>query len=170
MINNCVDLIISNNSTDLNVPNGSRDISTQSQEFEQDGSRHFEGFQPHFQKNLTSQTQSCKKTKKLKCNISAFFCSICLKFSGLLGFSKRISLDFKFSCFGIYNKNNKPLFKNKGLLFSYNKKSVSSILFQKTILRAVIIQLYCFRLFFENTFVFSMINNCVDFGCHSNEI
>ena len=30
--------------TDLNAPNGSRDISTQSEEFEQDGSRHFEGF------------------------------------------------------------------------------------------------------------------------------
>ena len=50
--------------TDLNAPNGSRDISFQSQEFEQDGSRHFEGFQPHFHINMTSQTQSCKKTVK----------------------------------------------------------------------------------------------------------
>ena len=88
--------------------------------------------------------------EKWKCNISGFVCSICLKFSWLLKLSKRISLDFKFSCFGIYNKNNKPLFKNKRLLFSHNKKSVSSFFFQKMIIRAVIIQLYCFRLFFEN--------------------
>ena len=42
------------------------DISFQSQEFEQDGSRHFGGFQPHFHINMTSQTQSCKTKKKLK--------------------------------------------------------------------------------------------------------
>ena len=41
---------------DLNAPNGSRDISFQSQEFGQDGHRHFEGFQPHFHLNMTSQT------------------------------------------------------------------------------------------------------------------
>ena len=42
---------------DLNAPNGSRDISSfQSQEFEQDGSRHFEGFELHFHTNVTSQT------------------------------------------------------------------------------------------------------------------
>ena len=52
--------------TDLNAPNGSRDISFQSQEFEQDGSRHFGGFQPHFHINMTSRTQSCKTKKKLK--------------------------------------------------------------------------------------------------------
>ena len=101
----------------------------------------------------------------------------CKQFCGLLELNRRISFDFKFSCFGIYNKNNKSLFKNKRLLFSQNEKSVSSIFLQKMIPRPVIIQLYCFRLFFENhfrlnnrLFVFSMIDNCVDFGCHSNEI
>ena len=34
--------------TDLNAPNGSRDVSSQSEEFEQDGCRHFVGFQLHF--------------------------------------------------------------------------------------------------------------------------
>ena len=29
----------------------------------QDGHRHFVGFQPHFQLNMTSQTQYCKTTK-----------------------------------------------------------------------------------------------------------
>ena len=43
--------------TDLNAPNDSRDIPFQSQEFGQDGYRHFVGFQPHFQLNMTSQTQ-----------------------------------------------------------------------------------------------------------------
>ena len=33
---------------DLNPPNGSRDIPFQSQEFGEDGHRHFVGFQPHF--------------------------------------------------------------------------------------------------------------------------
>ena len=50
--------------TDLNAPNGSRDIPFQSQEFEQDGHRHFVGFQPHFQLNMTSYTQYCKTMKK----------------------------------------------------------------------------------------------------------
>ena len=50
--------------TDLNAPNGSQHISFQSQEFRQDGHRHFVGFQPHFQLNMTSQTQYFKTIKK----------------------------------------------------------------------------------------------------------
>ena len=49
--------------TDLNAPNGSRDIPFQSQEFGQDGYRHFAYFQPHFQLNMTSQTQYFKAMK-----------------------------------------------------------------------------------------------------------
>ena len=49
--------------TDLNAPNGSRDIPFQSQEFGQEGHRHFVGFQPHFQLNMTSQMQYCKTMK-----------------------------------------------------------------------------------------------------------
>ena len=49
---------------DLNAPNGSRDIPFQSQEFGQDGDRHFVGFQSHFHLNMTSQMQSCKTLKK----------------------------------------------------------------------------------------------------------
>ena len=49
---------------DLNAPNGSRDISFQSQEFEQDGHRHFVGFQSHFHLNMTSQTQYFQTMKK----------------------------------------------------------------------------------------------------------
>ena len=46
------------------APNCSRDIPFQSQEFGQDGHRHFVDFQPHFQLNMTSQTQYCKTMKK----------------------------------------------------------------------------------------------------------
>ena len=49
---------------DLNPPNGSRDNPFQSQEFGQDGHRHFVGFQPHFDLNMTSQAQYCKTMKK----------------------------------------------------------------------------------------------------------
>ena len=49
--------------TDLNPPNGSRDIPFQSQELGQDGYRHFVCFQPHFQLNMTSQTQYFKAMK-----------------------------------------------------------------------------------------------------------
>ena len=49
--------------TDLTTPNGSRDIPLQSQEFGQDGYRHLVGFQPHFQLNVTSQTQYYKTMK-----------------------------------------------------------------------------------------------------------
>ena len=50
--------------TDLNAPNGSRDIPFQSQEFGQDGHRHFVCFHPDFHLNVMSQTQSCKTLKK----------------------------------------------------------------------------------------------------------
>ena len=50
--------------TDLNAPNGSRDIPFQSQEFGQDGHRHFASFQPLFRINMTSQTQYCKTMTK----------------------------------------------------------------------------------------------------------
>ena len=36
------------------------------QEFEQDRSRHFVGFQPHFNVNVTSQMQSSKIMKKFR--------------------------------------------------------------------------------------------------------
>ena len=49
--------------TDLNAPNGSPDIPFQSQEFEQDGRRHFVDILLHFHLNTTSQMQSCKKMK-----------------------------------------------------------------------------------------------------------
>ena len=52
--------------TYLNAPNGSRDIPLQSQEFGQDGHRHFVGFQPHFHLNITSQTQWLQDNEKRK--------------------------------------------------------------------------------------------------------
>ena len=36
---------------------------SKSQEFEQDGSRHFEGFQPHFHIKMTSQAHPGRKQK-----------------------------------------------------------------------------------------------------------
>ena len=53
------------------------------------------------------------------------------EFCRLLELNKGISLDFKFCCYGNWNKNNKPLFKNKRLLFSHNKKSVAPIFLPK---------------------------------------
>ena len=91
--------------------------------------------------------------------------------------NKRISLGFKFRCYGNSNENNQPLFKNKRLLFSHNKKSVSLIFLQNLILPAVAIKLYCSKLLFEHhfclndrPFVFSIIDNNLDSGCHSNKI
>ena len=91
--------------------------------------------------------------------------------------NKRISLDFKFRCYGNSNENNYPLFKNKRLLLSHNKKSISPIFLQNLTLPAVTIKLYCFKLLFEHhsclknrPFVFSITDNNFDFGCHSNEI
>ena len=93
--------------------NGSRDIPSQSQEFEQIGRRHFVGFQPRFHVNMTAQTQSGKTMKKWKCNISAVFCSICLKFCRLLELSKEISLDIKFRCYGNQIQNSCLLLKKQ---------------------------------------------------------
>ena len=36
------------------LTSGCQDVPFQSQEFEQDGRRHFVGFQPHFHTNMTS--------------------------------------------------------------------------------------------------------------------
>ena len=63
--------------TDLDMPNGSRDIPFQSQEFEQDGRRHFVGCQPHFHLNITSQMQFYKTMKKIKGSIEPTHGSVC---------------------------------------------------------------------------------------------
>ena len=82
---------------------------------------------------------------------------------------KRILLDFKFRCYGNSNENNWPLFKDKRLLFSHNKKSISPIFLQNLTLPAVRIKLHCFKLLFEHhfclnnrLFVFSIIDNHFD--------
>ena len=66
--------------------------------------------------------------------------------------NKGILLDFKFRCYGNSEKNNWPLFKNKRLLFSHSKKSVSPIFVQNLTQPAVTIKLYCFKLLFEHHF------------------
>ena len=70
-------------------------------------------------------TDILQDIEKWKCNISGVFCLICMKFCRLLEVNEGVLFDFKFCCYGNSNKNNKPLFKNKRLLFSINKKSVS---------------------------------------------
>ena len=91
--------------TDHSATNGSRDNPLQSQEFGENGHRHFVGFQSHFHLNMTSQTQCCKTMKKWKCDILGVFCLICLKFCRLLELSKWFSLDFKFRCYSNQNQN-----------------------------------------------------------------
>ena len=109
--------------TDLNAPDGSRDIPFQSQEFGEDGYRHFVGFQPHFQLNMTSQTQYCKTMKKWKCNMSGVFFLICLKLCRLLELGKGILLHFKFCCYGNQNQNYCPLMK-KQKVYCLSKSNV----------------------------------------------
>ena len=99
--------------TDFNAPNGSRDIPFQCQEFGQGVYRHFVGFQPHFQLNMTSQTQYCKTMKKWMCNISGVFFLICLKLCRLLELGKGILLHFKFCCYGKQNQNYYLLLKKQ---------------------------------------------------------
>ena len=110
-------------------------------------------FQPHFHINMTSQMQSYKKTIKIKMKVQYLRILLFDLFEILCNLAKEYRLILNFLAFGIHNKNNKPLFKNKRLLFSHNKKSVSSIFLQKMMLCAVIIQLCCFRIFLKNTFV-----------------
>ena len=126
---------------------------------------------------MTSQTQCCKTLKKWKWNTSWVFCLICLKFCRLLEAHEWISLDFKFHCYGNSNKNNQPLFKNKRLLFSHNKKSVSPIFLQNLILPVVAFKPYCFKLLLEHHFClykrpfcfFQQETNNFISGCHSNK-
>ena len=48
-------------STDLSAPNGSRDIPFQSQEFGQDGHRHFVGLQAQFHLNRRHRRNAAKQ-------------------------------------------------------------------------------------------------------------
>ena len=65
----------------------------------------------------------------------------------------------------------------KKTMFSHNKNSVSPIFLQNLILLAAAIKLHCFKLLFKHhvclnnkPFVFSIIDNNFDSGCHSNKI
>ena len=113
--------------TDLNVPNGSCDIPFQSQEFGQDGHRHFVGFQPRFHLNMTSQMQYCKTMKKWKCNILGFFCLICLKFCRLLELGKWFRLISNFIAMATKIKMIVYYWKTKGLLFKQKWCSESNL-------------------------------------------
>ena len=90
--------------------------------------------------------------------------------------NKRISLDLNFVAMATQTRIISLCSKQR-LLFSHNKKSVSPIFLQNLTLPAVTIKLYCFKLLYEDhfclnnrPFVFSVIENNFDFGCHSNEI
>ena len=163
--------------TDLNAPNVSWDIPFQIQEFGQDGHRHFVGFQPHFQLNMTSQTQYCKTMKKWKCNISGVFCLICLKLCRLLELGKGILLHFKFCCYGNQNQNYCLLLK-KQKVYCLSKSDVWKVIWNNTVWlllqvvssfeeKWVIHSSYC-----EKTivFCFSIKANYSHLSCHSNEI
>ena len=113
--------------TNLNKSNGSRDFLFQCQEFGQDGHCHFVGFQPHFQLNMTSQTQYCKTMKKWKSNISEVFCSICLQLCRLLELGKGILLHFKFCCYDNQNQIIVYYWKTKGQLFKQKWCSKSNL-------------------------------------------
>ena len=102
-------------------------IPFQSQEFGQDGHRHFVGFQPHFQLNMTSQTKYWKTMKNWKCNISGVFCLVCLKLCRLLELGKGISLHFKFADMAIRIKIIVYYWKTKGLLFKQKWCSKSNL-------------------------------------------
>ena len=163
--------------TDLNVPNGSRDIPFQTQEFGEDGHRHFVGFQPHFQLNMTSQMQYCKTMKKWKCNISEVFCLICLKLCRLLELGKEIVLHFKFCCYGNQNKKYCLLLK-KQKVYCLTKSDVRKVIWNNTVWlllqvvssfedKWVIHSSYC-----EKTIVFCFWIKAYysRLSCHSNKI
>ena len=150
--------------TDLNASNGSQDILFQSQEFGQDGHRHF----------VTSQTQYCETLKKWKCNISEVLCLICLKLCRLLELGKGILLHFKFCCYGNQNQNYCPLLK-KQKVYCLSKSDVRKVIWNWLLLQVVsrfeekwvIHSSYC-----EKTIVFCfwIKANYSRLSCHSNEI
>ena len=160
--------------TNLNAPNGSRDIPFQTQEFGQDGHRHFVGFQPHFRLNMTSQMQYCKTMKKWKCNISEVLYLICLKLCRVLELGKEILLHFKFCCYGNQNQNYCLLLK-KQKVYCLSKSDVRKVIWNRLPLQVVssfeekwvIHSSYC-----EKTIVFCfwIKANYSRLSCHSNDI
>ena len=95
--------------TDLNAPNGSRDIPFQSQEFGQDGYRHFVGFQPHFHLNMTQ----CCKTMKMKVQYLRSLLFDLFETLQAVRTWQRNFASFKFRCHGNQNQNYCLLLKSK---------------------------------------------------------
>ena len=163
--------------TDFNAPNGSRDIPFQSQEFGQDGHRHFVGFQPHFHLNMTSQTQCCKTMKKWKCDTPVVFCLFCLKLDRLLELRKGFSLDFKFRCYGNQNQNYCLLLK-KQKVYCLSKSDIQKVVWNNSVwllLQAVSsfeVKLVIYSSYCEKTIAFCFCTkaNYSRLSCHNNKI
>ena len=117
-----------------------------------------------------------RTVRKWKCNISGVFCSICLKFCRVLELSKRISLDFKFRCYGNQNQNIVYYWKTKGLLFK--ERGFSKTIWNNTgfIITAGYIIFWRkisdahFLLWENNILLFFIKSYYSRFRCHNNEI
>ena len=70
--------------------------------------------------------------KKLKCSISGLCCLICLKLCILLELRKRISLDFKFRCYGNQNQNDCLLLK-KQKVYCLSKSDVQTVIWNNIV-------------------------------------
>ena len=68
--------------------------------------------------------------EKMKAQYLMSLCLICLKFCRLLGVNKRISLNFKFRCYGNSCENNWPLFKTKDCCFLTIRRVSHSFFFK----------------------------------------
>ena len=111
--------------------------------------------------------------KPWKCNISGFFCSIYLKFCRLLKLSKKIHLISNFLALAFTIRIISLCSKTKDYCFLTIRKVFRKFFFKNMLLCAVIIQLHLFQIIFclnNRPFVFSVIDDCVDFGCHGIEI
>ena len=92
--------------TDLNAPNGSRDIPFQSQDFEQDGHRHFVDFLASFLLKYDVTDAILQDIEIMKVQYLMNLVLDLFEILQAVGSEKQISLDFKFRCYDNSNENN----------------------------------------------------------------
>ena len=159
------------------MPNGSRDIPFQSQEFGQDGHRHFVSFQPHFHLNMTSQTQCCMTMKKMKAQYLSSLLFVLFETLQPFRTQQRILAWFQISLlWQLKSKLLSVIEKTKALLFKQEWCSKSSLKQYSWLLLQVVSsfeeKLVIYSSCCEKTIVFCFWTkgNYSRLSCHSNEI
>ena len=163
--------------TDLNGPNGSRDIPFQSQEFGQNGHRHFVGFSASFSLKYDVTDAMLQDNEKMKVQYLRSFLFDLFETLQAVRTWQRNFASFQIRCYGTQNQNCCLLLKKQNV-YCLSKSDVQKVIWNNTVWlllqvvssfeeKWVIHSSYC-----EKTIVFCFWTkaNYSHLSFHSNEI